>query len=154
MAEAVSIEPMDSSDLPAVLEIERKAFKTPWTKYAFTKFLKEHGSLCMVARNREEVIGYGVGWFTPSECHIGNVAVAEEHRRKGIASLLLKSMLKKAWERGIGLATLEVRMSNNPAISLYTRHGFKETAIRKGYYYPDGEDALVMMKEIKLENWQ
>ncbi len=152
MAEPVTIEPMVSSDLPTILAIERKSFRTPWTSYAFLKFLGDQGSLCIVARNEREVVGYGVGWFTPSECHIGNIAVEERYRRRGIGSILLKSMLKTARERGIGLATLEVRMSNEAAISLYKSHGFKEIAIRKGYYYPDGEDALVMTKELKFKD--
>jgi len=154
MGESVSVDRMEISDLPRVLEIERRSFKAPWTRYAFLKFLKEQTSFCIVARGEAEVVGYGVAWFTPNECHVGNVAVEETYRRKGIGTLLLKSMLREARERGAIRATLEVRMSNSPAISLYKRHGFQELAIRRGYYYPDGEDALVMMKEIQFDESQ
>lgn len=148
MIEEVLIESMSYSDLPSVLAIEKRSFKTPWTKQAFTELMREAGALYLVAKIDEQVVGYGIGWLGPKELHIGNLAVEEGRRRRGIGSLILKRLTREAWERGIQRMTLEVRTTNQPAIALYKRHGFREMAIRKGYYKSENEDALVMMRQL------
>ena len=97
---------------------------------------------------RNSVVGYAVAWIVSNEIHIGNIAVHEEYRKKGIGESLLKEVLMRGEERGVKMATLEVRISNEPAIHLYRKFGFQEVAIRKEYYRDNGEDGLVMIKTV------
>jgi ribosomal-protein-alanine N-acetyltransferase len=80
------------------------------------------------------------------EGEITNVVVAAKHRRCGIGRMLMEYMLNKTKEVGIGDCTLEVRVSNLPAISLYESLGFKGEGIRPGFYEKPVEDALIMWK--------
>ena len=80
------------------------------------------------------------------EGEISNVAVAEKFRRRGIGRKLMEYMLKEAPSFGIGDLTLEVRVSNAPAISLYESLGFHKEGVRPGFYEKPKEDALIMWK--------
>ena len=91
------------------------------------------------------VVGYIVSWIVADELHIANLAVAEELRRSGTASELVRCSLAAAAVRGVRFATLEVRASNEGAMRLYERFGFKPVAMMKRYYPDNGEDAVVMM---------
>jgi ribosomal-protein-alanine N-acetyltransferase len=84
------------------------------------------------------------------ELHIGNIAVAPAVRRRGIGRRILEHCLDDARARGIEIATLEVRVSNDPAIALYEKLGFRPVAMRRGYYSDTGEDALVMMASFEV----
>ena len=78
------------------------------------------------------------------EGHITNVAVRPEFRRKGFARKLLQDLIDHARTSGIKSLTLEVRVSNLPAIRLYESFGFKVEGRRKQYYADNREDALIM----------
>ena len=90
------------------------------------------------------MVGHGGFIFLGGQAHIATIAVAPEHRRQGIADVLMVELLKVAGERGYDEVTLEVRVSNEAAIALYERHGLSEVGRRKGYYGDNGEDALIM----------
>jgi ribosomal-protein-alanine N-acetyltransferase len=83
------------------------------------------------------------------EVHVVNVAVHTEFRRRGIARVLLQAVFDAARERGMTIATLEVRFHNLAAITLYESLGFQKIAIRKRYYADNGEDAVVMLKGLR-----
>lgn len=142
----VHIRPMRSEDLPEVLRIERETFSNPWSSRELTAALKDPGSVAIVGRANDHLMGYAMAWFLSEEVHIGNLAVAETHRGKNIGSALLRAILKKAEAAHVARLTLEVRASNEAAQSLYRAHGFREVAIRTAYYLRPREDALVMMK--------
>ena len=74
-----------------------------------------------------------------------NIAVHASYRRQGVAELLLHHALEVGQQRGAQSANLEVRRSNLPALQLYKKFGFREVAVRRGYY-ADGEDALLMVR--------
>jgi ribosomal-protein-alanine N-acetyltransferase len=76
-----------------------------------------------------------------------NVAVDPDHRRRGIATTLLEQLFELTAGRGRRGYTLEVRVSNAYAISLYERLGFKARGVRRGYYTDNREDALIMWKD-------
>ena len=78
------------------------------------------------------------------EGDIGNVAVAPEHRRQGIADALLDALCARAAALDLAFLTLEVRASNAPAIALYRKHGFQTVGQRRNYYQKPDEDALLM----------
>ena len=90
------------------------------------------------------ILGYGGFWRMAGEAHISTIAVRPEWRRRGIGELLLVAMLEWAVELGADLATLEVRVSNVAAQSLYQKYGFAKVGLRPHYYRDRGEDALIM----------
>jgi len=81
------------------------------------------------------------------ESHITNIAVREQYRRQGIGELLLISLLDLTIELGARLITLEVRTSNIAAQSLYSKYGFIQVGLRRGYYTDNREDGVLMSLE-------
>jgi len=141
--------PMEEGDLEEVASLERVLFSDPWPRELFRRDLRESGaSRSIVAADEEGVFAYGVAWYVGDEVHIANMAVRKNRWGRGIGGALLDRMLADAAERGCRLATLEVRVGNGRAIDLYRDRGFREVAIRKGYYVDNGEDALVMIREV------
>ena len=90
------------------------------------------------------ILGYGGFWLMVDEAHISTIAAHHDWRRQGIGELLLVSMIDAGAETGAQMVTLEVRVSNMSAQSLYRKYGFEVTGRRKGYYSDNGEDALIM----------
>ena len=138
----------EEKDLPAMAEIERRCFHTPWSEESLRDDLTgNHLSVYMVLEAESgDVAGYMSLWRILDEGHINNVAVLPEYRRRGGASEMLEFMLEYSEKNGILSHTLEVRVSNEGAIGLYRKFGFKEAGVRKGYYEDDGEDALIMWR--------
>jgi ribosomal-protein-alanine N-acetyltransferase len=129
-------------DLPAVLSIERRSFPTPWSLAMFVLELSKPSGICLAAREGEELLGYLVCSRYDRVWHLMNVAVAPERRRHGIARRLISRLLEEA---GRELPfTLEVRVSNHAAISMYEELGFRSAGVRPRYYQDNGEDALIM----------
>ena len=95
-----------------------------------------------------EIMGYVGLWLIAGEGHITNVAVHPDHRRGGVAKVLLKLILDACEEQGIKDVTLEVRPSNEAALGLYRGFGFKEEG-RRPKYYENGEDALILWRRGK-----
>jgi ribosomal-protein-alanine N-acetyltransferase len=149
--EAVHLRPMVARDLDQVMVIER-SFSAPWTREMFSQELHQvEVSASMVAQIGDRVAGYVLWWYVVDEVHIVNLAVHEVFRRRGVARRLLSEVFERAGARGMSIATLEVRIHNEPAIRLYESIGFKKIAIRKAYYADNGEDALVMLKSLRPE---
>jgi ribosomal-protein-alanine N-acetyltransferase len=135
-------------DLPAVLEIERASFRTPWPPHAYRTELETNRlATYLVARIDGRVVGYGGMWLMVDEAHITTFAVDPAWRRQGIGERLLMTMLDIAIARGAREATLEVRLSNMAARRLYEKYGLRPVGVRPRYYSDDQEDALVMTSE-------
>jgi len=96
---------------------------------------------------REYVVGFTGFWFMAGEVHLTNIAVREEYRHHGIGELLLISVIDQATELKAHLITLEVRVSNNAALSLYDKFGFTRAGLRRAYYTDNREDAVLMSLE-------
>jgi ribosomal-protein-alanine N-acetyltransferase len=164
------IEPMGVRDIKEVMEIERVSFPSPWSAHAYRyELLGNDHSHYFVARqrwteepessllararrslragNRPAVLGYGGFWLMHGEVHISTIAVKPNWRRRGIAELLLVAMLDRATELGAEIATLEVRVSNATAQSLYYKYGFQQVGLQRHYYRDRDEDALSMSTE-------
>jgi ribosomal-protein-alanine N-acetyltransferase len=130
------------SDLPAVLAIERRSFQTPWSLAMFVLELSKPSGICLAATERDELLGYLVCSRYDQVWHLMNVAVVPERRRRGVA----RGLISKLLEEGGGRLpfTLEVRVSNRPAIAMYEQLGFRAAGVRPRYYRDNGEDALIM----------
>ncbi|HEX2127740.1 MAG TPA: ribosomal protein S18-alanine N-acetyltransferase [Solirubrobacterales bacterium] len=134
-------------DLPAVLAIERRSFGTPWSLAMFVLELSKPSGICLCVSSGDSIAGYLVCSRYADVWHLMNIAVAPDHRRRGIATLLMESLFEQAGEDA--RFTLEVRTSNSAAIAMYERFGFRPSGHRRRYYHDNGEDALVMWLEPK-----
>ncbi|MFW6034996.1 MAG: ribosomal protein S18-alanine N-acetyltransferase [Halothermotrichaceae bacterium] len=143
------IKPMSVSQLHQILEIEKKSFPAPWSKRSFHRELEENPyAVYLQAEINDKIIAYVGGWIILDELHITNLAVIPEYRRHGIARKLINALIAKSKDKGAVRATLEVRVSNTPAINLYKKNGFISAGCRPNYYTDNNEDALIMWKEI------
>ncbi len=143
---------MVGADLPAVMDIEKRVFARPWTRALFERELRNPRSRLVVAvetrgQGSPAVIGYSASWLVADEAHLLNLAVHPWRQGAGIGRCLLEDVVEDCRRRGARVLFLEVRMGNRPARRLYTRFGFREIGVRRGYYGP-GQDAIVM--ELRL----
>ena len=148
----VVIDSMRKEDLPEVMAIESLSFSEPWTEEMFLHEIASRGiSDVLVARADDgsgpRIVGFLCAWIVAGELHINNVAVHPGYRRRGIASQLLEELLRRAKAGGARVGYLEVRASNEAAITIYQRYGFKTVGRRRNYYDHPREDAIVMAKK-------
>ena len=145
---SLEIRTMRSADLPQVMLIELSTFTMPWSESTFRGLLRRRDSDLFVADVKCEIAGYAVFWAVMDQGELGNVAVDESHRGRGIGTKLIEAVLDRATARGVREVFLEVRKSNTKAQELYKTFGFSEVGRRKNYYLEPLEDALVMKKII------
>ena len=142
---AVVIQPMLHRHLDEVLDIENVVFPAPWSRALYQDELAAGTSrIYLVARARRHVIGYIGVMLVADEAHVTTIAVAEAYQGRGIGKVLMAHGLARAVCAGALAATLEVRVSNSGAQSLYHQFGFAPAGIRKNYYAEVNEDGLVM----------
>ncbi len=139
---------LELRDLDDIERIERASYPTPWSRSMFASELAKPSSLSLGAVDASgALIGYLVLSRYVDAWHVMNVAVAPESRREGVASALLARLLDATKDDARRGYTLEVRVSNVGAISLYERFGFKPKGVRRGYYTDNREDALIMWRD-------
>ena len=137
------------SDLAAIEAIERRSYPTPWSRAMFAGELAKPTSVCLGAFDPEThaLSGYVIISRYVDAWHVMNLAVAPEHRRRGIATQLLEHLFQLTASEEKRGYTLEVRISNADAIRLYERMGFRSRGVRRGYYTDNREDALIMWRD-------
>nr|WP_152421592.1 ribosomal protein S18-alanine N-acetyltransferase [Halogeometricum pallidum] len=149
----VTVRRVERADLLDVLRIEKRCFTEPWPYAAFESFLDEPGFL--IAEREGSVLGYVVADVMPNHGrdigHIKDLAVAPEARGLGLGRRILRRGLLSLSFSGAAVVKLEVRVENEPALSLYREVGF-DPARRVPSYYADGEDAYLMV--LDLSEWQ
>lgn len=133
-------------DLPSVMAIERRAFPTPWSLSMFVLELTRPGGISLAAAADEDLRGYLICARYDQAFHLMNIAVDPHHRRHGIARTLMDTMIERAGADAN--FTLEVRVSNAPAIALYESYGFRSVGTRRRYYADTGEDAIIMWRAL------
>ena len=138
---------MNESHTEAVAELERQNFSEPWPEIAVRSELTNKLSLWLVTMDGEKVVGYVGSQTVLQEADMMNIAVADSHRRRGIARALVEELIRQLDAYQL---TLEVRASNAPAIALYEKLGFTQVGLRKNYYHKPKEDALILRKEWKI----
>ncbi len=145
---SVELRRLEAEDLDAVEEIERASYPTPWSRSMFAAELRKPSSLALGAFEAGgELVGYAIVSRYVDAWHVMNVAVAPAFRRRGIATALLERLFDVTATDPRRGYTLEVRVSNESAIRLYERLGFRPRGIRRGYYTDNREDALIMWRE-------
>ena len=138
---------MNESHVSAVAELERQNFSEPWPEIAVRSELTNKLALWLVAVEDGVVAGYVGSQTVLQEADMMNIAVADTHRRRGIAKMLVEELIRQLDAYQL---TLEVRASNAPAIALYENLGFVQVGLRKNYYRKPKEDALILRKEWKI----
>lgn len=125
-------------------EIERLCFSDPWSEGAFADSIKNSYSHFKVWEEEEALLGY-IGFYAVSgEGSITNVAVHPDARGRGIGEALVRAIIDLGKELDLDYITLEVRVSNAPARSLYKKCGFRDMGTRRGFYSKPREDAVIM----------
>ncbi|MFL5349877.1 MAG: ribosomal protein S18-alanine N-acetyltransferase [Hyalangium sp.] len=144
------IRQMTHEDMPAVIALEKAAFRNPWSPELLRRELDHDWSTILLVEEPHpgggrELLGLAIFWIVQDEVHVLNVAVAPEHRRRGVGRVLMDEVLARGRHRNCALATLEVRRSNEAAIGLYKSLGFRSVGVRPNYYVDEKEDAIVMV---------
>ena len=137
---------MRESDVTQVVAIEAATAATPWSRQMFLSELGRPGTIDLVAVSGEEVLGYIMVSRYADVWHILNVCVRAQQRNQGLGGRLLDALFERADGKPHLGFTLEVRVSNDPAIHLYEKKGFERHGVRPGYYSDNREDALIMWR--------
>ena len=150
LKEAPELAVMREADLDEVMAVENAVYSHPWTRGNFADSLRA-GYACRTWRLRGELVGYFVLMVGAGEAHLLNLSVAARWQRRRHGTQLLREAISLARGLGAGSLFLEVRPSNRGAQNLYTRFGFREVAVRRGYYpaHDGREDALVLLLPLK-----
>lgn len=165
---------MQNIDIPSVVEIDRQAFKTPWSSRSYAYEINESNYSHMVVLERQvkapvqgwkklvrsitnngnntvsryDVLGYGGLWRIMEEAHISTIATARNQRGNGYGEVLLAGMIRRALTLQAGYVVLEVRVSNTTAQNLYKKYEFEVADVKANYYRDDGEDAYDMRLDL------
>lgn len=145
----VTLDALALEDLDRLVILERRCFRTPWSRAACEQELRRPASdsVCLAARDGVALVGAAIVARLADWWHVMDVLVDPAARRQGIASRLVAEMLNRTTQLGAGEGwTLEVRAGNDAAVHLYERHGFERLGVRRGYYADTGEDAIVMSR--------
>lgn len=144
--ETITIRRMSPDDVDGIIAIEERAYGDHhWSKESFLNELSnELARYYSVFTNDGTLVGYAGCWHILDEAHITNIAISSDFRRRKYGEALLKRIIDDCYLEKIKYITLEVRVSNIPAINLYTKYGFSSFGTRKGYYQDNNEDALIM----------
>ena len=145
----LQIKNIQKINIQEIIEIEKEAFPNHhWSKDSFENEIVNKLAIYRYVVNQDNVIeGYYGFWHIIDEAHITTLAVHPQYRRKGVAAHMLLNLIDECYKRMIKYITLEVRISNVPAISLYEKFGFSTIGTRKKYYQDNNEDALIMFTE-------
>ncbi len=142
------IRPWKYEDILRISEIERECFpKEPWSFQMLATSFESEAFYGIIADDCGEIEGYGGITVAADSADIDNIAVTESYRNSGVATAVIENLCAYAKSHGVKKGFLEVRVSNSPAMSLYLKNGFKG-AYARTRYYSDGEDCLVMVKEL------
>ncbi len=145
LAPRVEMLPMSASDLDEVLAIEYRVCDFPWGRGNFADSLAS-GYSCWVCRVDGELVGYFVLMLAVDDAHLLTISVAEKRQRLGFGARLLRHAMSVARECHATSMLLEVRPSNEKALTMYRHFGFQQIGVRRGYYPAANgrEDALVL----------
>lgn len=140
----IEILPLKLCDIESVAEIEKECFSVPWSVANFEESLKDPMNYFICAKLSDKVLGYAGMYGIADEGYVYNIAVSENFRGRGIAKLMIQNLIKHSKDTKLRFLSLEVRKSNEIAIFLYEKYGFKKCGLRRNFYQIPNEDAFVM----------
>lgn len=147
----IELEKMRRRHLRRVLTIEAQVYPRPWSPTLFlSEMAQKNTRTYLVARSGGQVVGYAGMMFTGREAHVTNIAVDPAVHGRKVGTRLLLALITEALARGAQTLSLEVRVSNTNAQSMYAKFGFSVVGVRRGYYIETNEDALVMVADDAL----
>jgi len=142
MDRVMQIRAMTPDDVDAVFVLEQGIYSQPWSRAVFDEELSHESRRYFVVEIDGAIAGYGGLMLVADEAHITTLAVDPDRREGRLGTRLMLRLVDAALEEGARQLTLEVRLSNHPAQSLYRRFGMAPVGLRKNYYRD--EDALIM----------
>lgn len=149
-ADNMNILSMNRTHLEAVSRLEDECFAHPWSKNSLEDYLNNPSAYFFVAlTDSMDVVGYIGTYIVCDEAYITNVAVTTEYRGHNIGKELVLRAADNAKKNGASFISLEVRLSNTPAVSLYKSLDFITDGIRPDFYRDPKEDALIMTKRFE-----
>lgn len=140
----LQIAPSDIEDLPYILKIEQRSFTDPWTFKNFEDTFSLNYAIMLTAKIKNEVAGYCCLYHIMDEGEIVNVAIDPRFRRAGVGMKMLSCLIECGRNAGVQRFLLDVRVSNEGAVSLYEKAGFKKVVKQKNFYEKPVEDAWLM----------
>lgn len=163
----LALQPLTPDRLADVVELDRRCLGGLWSQDGYRREIDSPNSDLLILQRIEEhesegareqnardvsnqqasLVGIACSWAILDEAHITLLAVEADYRQQGLGQLLLYALLVLAQQRGLEWATLEVRLSNQTAISLYQKFGFESVGQRRAYYQDNGEDALILWRK-------
>ncbi len=147
-AEPVEIVPLERRHLRAVASIDAQVYPEPWSRRLWLLELERANRVYLAAETghgrSRTLVGYAGAMICDEDLHVMTIVADPAEQQQGIGTQLLAELTARGVAAGARALTLEVRVSNEPAKALYRRFGLAPAGVRRGYYEPDGEDALVM----------
>lgn len=131
-------------DVDAIMELQQTSEPNPWSKGAWETLLQPSPTMVRVAEQQGQMVAYAAYRSIPPEAELLHIAVAQTHRRQGIARGFLIAVQTELQACGIRTIHLEVRKSNQAAIRLYQSLSYKASGQRRDYYQNPREDAILM----------
>ncbi|MEQ1857447.1 MAG: ribosomal protein S18-alanine N-acetyltransferase [Longimicrobiales bacterium] len=148
-ATEVEVRTMRAEDVDAVVAIETDTFTSPWRRDTFLELIDRPTLELFVMEHRSlGIVGYAVLWCILDQGELANLAIVPELRGRGLGTRLLGRVVDVARTRGVETLYLEVRDSNRTALGLYSRFGFSQVGLRRGYYDRPKEDARILMAKL------
>lgn len=144
--ENIVIKRMSPDDIDRIISIEQESYGDHhWSRESFLQELNnELAWYYSLFSSDGELAGYAGSWHILDEAHITNIAISKKYRRRKYGEALLRRIIDDCYKEEVKYITLEVRVSNEPAIRLYSKYGFSSLGARKKYYQDNNEDALIM----------
>ena len=125
---------MEVSDLNLISNELETEFDNFWNYNILKQELENDNSIYIVAKNENQIVGFGGIWKAIDDVHITNIVVKKNYRKLGIGTKILERLIEISKELDFKSITLEVNENNINAIKLYKKFGFKNLGIRKKYY--------------------
>ena len=150
---SISVVPMQAAHIAALAEIEKQCFAAPWSAAALAEELENPTAVFLTAvTDGGDAVGYAGMQVAAGEGYFTNVAVSPAYRRQGVADKLLDALAAYGRSHALFRLTLEVRVSNAPALALYEKHGFVRDGVRPRFYSSPTEDAAILSLVIGESN--
>lgn len=145
----VVVRRMEYEDAAAAAEIEYQSFSDPWSQKSVLETIDNPQTICLAAEKAGRLIGFVFAYTAADEAEIARIAVIKEQQKQGTGKRILEALEEICRKNKIQKLMLDVRESNEGARAFYTKAGFVEDGIRKGFYAGPVENAVLMSKHLR-----